>query len=404
MLFRNDCTNEMLSRHLYRIDEVISCLKYCLVRRIHTESAFWCLECIDTWLVMPMFESILYSWFYGVGTLNLQILSDLLDILEKDEIDMEEALRFTHAICNIQKRDVAVFYLMSAGLTEKQPDTLSIHGNTTENPAFQAIHQKKAVLAWTLLRTEWTAKEDEIWEFLLKKVDDKTSALFKRLKENEFIREHFLWESRALALLCSSEKYEWSSPSYEAPAHIQKDIDTWKAVEGKRERRIYKVRIEALQYGVQRSNEPSNQCNLIEIREPFWFLRNSPYWEGVREDIGVKWGTIVKNDDLKESFYDLYFPDDIPDEWSLKDQEKSHTYGLRAKDATDEIQERKHLRNFFSGYPSRGLLSWTSEALSKYPYGKGGFQKLYNENQENWKILQESWDLKPKIKKIQIPQ
>lgn len=393
----------MLSRHLYRIDEVLSSLKYCLLRRIHTEAAFWTLECIDTWLAMPMFQSILYSWFYGIGVLNLQILSDILDILEKDEIDMEDGMRFTHAICQIQIRDIAVFHLMVAGLTEKQPDTLSNHSNTSETAAFQAIDQKKGVFAWTLLRTQWASKEDEIWEFLSKKVDARTATLFKRLRNNEFVKENFLWESRALAVLCCVEKLGWSIPSYEVPSHIQEEIDVWKSLEGKRARRVYKIRVEAIQYGVQRSNEPSNQCNLIEIREPFWFLRNSPYWEGVREDIGVKWGTIVKNDDLKESFYDLYFPDDIPDEWSLKDQEKSHSYGLRVQGATDEIQEKKQLRNFFAGYSARGLLSWSSEALAKYPYGKGGFEKIYTENQETWQKIQESWDLRPKVKKIQIP-
>ena len=374
------------------------------MKRLHSESVFWCLECIDTWLAMEMFQCILYSWFYGIGTMNLQIVSDILDVLEKDELDMEEGLRFTHALCNFQKRDVAVFHLLAVGLTDKQPDTLSNHMQISESPAFRAILQKKTVLAWAILRTEWHAKEAEIWDFVCNHVDEKTAILLKRINESEFMREHFLWESRALAILCCTEKCEWSSPSYETPVHIQKEIEEWKTLEGKRARRIYKIRIEALQYGVQRSNEPSNQCNLNEIREPFRFLRDSPYWEGVREDIGVKWGTISKNDDLKESFYDLYFPDDIPDEWSLKDQEKSHSYGLRVNGATDEIQEKKHIRNFFSTYAARGLYSWSSDAISKYVYGKGGFDKLYSEKQDEWRKLQASWDLRPKVKKIQIPE
>lgn len=352
-----------------------------------------------------MFQCILYTWFYGIGTLNLQIVSDILDVLEKDELDMEEGLRFTHALCQFQKRDIAVFYLLVNGLTEKQPDTLSNHTKAeVKSSSFQAILQKKSVLAWTLLRTEWHVKEGEIWEFLSSLVDEKTAGLFKRLKDNEFMREHFLWESRAIAVLCCTDEAQWSNPFYEGPEFLQKDIEEWKTLEGKRNRRTYKIRVEAVQYGVRRSNEPSNQSNLHEIREPFRYLRDSPYWEGVREDIGVKWGTILKNDDLKESFFDLYFPDDIPDEWSLQDQEKSHTYGLRANGATDEIQEKKHIRNFFANYPARGVYSWSSDAIAKYLYGKGGFSKLYSENQGGWQELQKSWDLQPKVKKIQIPQ
>jgi hypothetical protein len=33
------------------------------------------------------------------------------------------------------------------------------------------------------------------------------------------------------------------------------------------------------------------------------------------------------NDDVLESFYDRFFPDDIPDEWSAADQCKSHGPG-----------------------------------------------------------------------------
>jgi hypothetical protein len=31
---------------------------------------------------------------------------------------------------------------------------------------------------------------------------------------------------------------------------------------------------------------------------------------------------------MKEEFYDTYFPNDIPDEWSAADREKSHSRGL----------------------------------------------------------------------------
>ena len=35
-----------------------------------------------------------------------------------------------------------------------------------------------------------------------------------------------------------------------------------------------------------------------------------------------------KSDEHKEAFYDTYFPDDIPDEWSLESREMSHGRGL----------------------------------------------------------------------------
>jgi hypothetical protein len=38
------------------------------------------------------------------------------------------------------------------------------------------------------------------------------------------------------------------------------------------------------------------------------------------------------SDDAKEAFYSTYFPDDIPDEWSLADQKKSHGAGMLRPD------------------------------------------------------------------------
>lgn len=390
----------MLSRHLYRIDEVLACYRYSLLKRLHSEAAFWALECIDTWNAMDMFQSLLYVYFYGIGVNNLQILSDILEVLEKDEIDMEEGLRLTHGICNTQKRDIAVFYLLCMGLTEKQPDTLSYKKTgSVDDPILEALQQKKCVLAWYFLRSQWSKDENGCWGKLLNCMDEKTAALFQRVKENEFVKEHFLWESRALALLACTEHISWTPVHYEISPILTTQIEEWKKCEGRRKRRAFKIRIEAIQYGVKRANEPSQQSNLNEIREPFRYLRGSPFWEGVLEDMGGKWNGILRNDDVKEAFFDLYFPDDIPDEWSKEDQEKSHTYGLRVSTATDEIQEKKHIRNLFSAFPSRGLASWTVEALAKYPYGKG-FQQTYSEIDNN----EENLDTRKKVKKIRVPE
>ena len=38
---------------------------------------------------------------------------------------------------------------------------------------------------------------------------------------------------------------------------------------------------------------------------------------------------IFPDDDTLEQFFDTYFPDDIPDEWSKEDQLKSHGRGVQ---------------------------------------------------------------------------
>jgi hypothetical protein len=51
-----------------------------------------------------------------------------------------------------------------------------------------------------------------------------------------------------------------------------------------------------------------NECSLT-----------SPYW---------KTRAVFTTDREKEDFYDTYFPNDIPDEWSLKEKLKSHGPGV----------------------------------------------------------------------------
>jgi hypothetical protein len=45
------------------------------------------------------------------------------------------------------------------------------------------------------------------------------------------------------------------------------------------------------------------------------------------------------DDDSLEKFYELYFPDDIPDEWSTVDQQKSHGRGCLEKATPSPLPE-----------------------------------------------------------------
>jgi hypothetical protein len=44
------------------------------------------------------------------------------------------------------------------------------------------------------------------------------------------------------------------------------------------------------------------------------------------------------NDDVLERFYEEFFPNDIPDEWSAADQQKSHGRGCKKVDGTPAKQ------------------------------------------------------------------
>ena len=63
-----------------------------------------------------------------------------------------------------------------------------------------------------------------------------------------------------------------------------------------------------------------------------------------------------------EEFYEKYFPDDIPDEWSKKDQQKSHGDGVLGPNDKPTIW--KYSRCFLSRTPQ---LAWnTTKTVNNY--------------------------------------
>ena len=90
-------------------------------------------------------------------------------------------------------------------------------------------------------------------------------------------------------------------------------VNSWIKKQGQRQGRIYFIEKEAL-YGIC-SSEPS----LEEIYNIYPLLKKAtPFWQRIVA------GYNINDDTAKEEFYSDWFPDDIPDEWSLEDQQKSH--------------------------------------------------------------------------------
>ena len=368
----------MLSRHLYRIDEVRANFRYSLLKGNIHESCFWCLELLDTQLFLEALEDCAWAWLYGIGIYGLGFLENFRSVVEREEIGADEILELAYMISRWSKRDSSVGWLLEEGLKSGQPDFLVRKGEG--NPVQMAIAQGKTGLAWALLRTRW----------------GEPSMCRKDIQIPDFIAERFVWETRALSLLatCWSAKSETISVP-PMPQELMRAIDEWKSLEGRRARRVYKIRSEAIQFGTKRSYEGNMETNIQEVRVPETALVGSPFWETVAEDMGG-WKKVRRNDDIRMAFYDLYFPDDIPDEWSKVDQEKSHGYGLFVKTSSRLNQYNKQLRCLFTGLSVRGVQSWTvTKRATEETYAE-----LYEKEQERWAREMNEWDLRPRKKKL----
>jgi len=237
-----------------------------------------------------------------------------------------------------------------------------------------------------LLRCRWssTSEEGGAWPLLLSLSTPKTRPVLELFKE----QTEFVWESRAAALLLVCQPKVAAAPKYYVDERL---VAEWSELEGRRARRQFKIRSEACLLYSERGRMPRTTTNIEEIREPLTALHGSPYWDTIAAEFGG-WKPIYKNDASKEAFYDLYFPDDIPDEWSVADQEKSHGRGYVGGGGEDE---KRLLMSLYGTSSSLGLVSWTHDAIRK-----GLDLSLYETRQEAWSAIQKRWNLTPRTKKI----
>lgn len=359
-----------LTRHFYREDEVKASFFNCLIHRRVEEAIFWATELFDSFLgeeILPIFKR---AWLLSVGPQYRKGFIEVAGL--EEEADVYQTLQNFMTL----PKDASVFTLLVRGAScESQPDRLCRKPciartdlDEVDRCVWRAISQKKALLAFCLLRTRWN------W------------ALFGEDPYLTALRVEDTWEARAAAIVyaCSS-KIEKS---------INKKVvycrDEWAALEGRRARRKFAVRSVAILWGTARSTG-SSETELLDI-EPA--LKGSAYWEEVAKDMGG-WDKIKKNTAVREAFYELYFPDDIPDEWSLGEREKSHGAAIAA-------QQEKFWTSLFWNTSSFGLVTFTQEAIRKCKWNFANFEEAYSSGQAQWTEAQRSWLLGPVQKKLQI--
>jgi hypothetical protein len=230
---------------------------------------------------------------------------------------------------------------------------------TVQKAVIDCLKRGKLQEAWLLGRA---LTEDEHWLLL-----EGIATDLERCEELHALKELRECRQESLAaayVLVSLDHITWMQ-SQEAldntvPREVKAAIDDWATLDmsnSMRRRRVMKPRPEALLLtarGAQspyESSEPQIQGGLLQA------LLTSEYWSAILEPymVGGKW----KTPRHKELFYDTHFPQDIPDEWSLADREKSHGRGLgktkelaRTRFIQLTLQYSKSLELWNSTFPS----------------------------------------------------
>jgi hypothetical protein len=367
-------TSKNLTKHLYRKDEVLSSLRWSIITHNITETAFWTIELFVSGLVQECTELLETVWLYHISFGSWFALRLVHSIYEAGDISQENIIAITCAFAKRRTCDSTIFHLLLRGAIDKasKPWTPAFSHATEYNTVQQAILEclKRGKLqeAWLLGRA---LTEEEQWLML-----DGVAADLGRVEELNMLKDLRECRQESLAaayVLVSLDHITWMQ-SQEAldntmPKEVQMAIDDWATLaKSMRKRRAIKPRPEALlltarcQQTPYESSEPEIQGGLLQA------LLASEYWSVVLEPymVGGKW----KTPRHKELFYDTHFPQDIPDEWSLADREKSHGRGLgktkeqaRARFIQLTLQYSKSLELWNSTFPSSLDCSMEWDAL-----------------------------------------
>ena len=356
-----------LTRNLYREDEVVAALRLSVARGRTREAAFWVQEGIESGMDVVILQTLLRIWLYNVGVENLSWLAWFLTGLKEDTPFTEEhIIALTVSLVNSMnsRGDSTVFAMLAIGMGEPTPDrvgftvlpeNLRMMTLTKEEITFvRAILQGKFVLAWNLSRPLW---ESGRAEQILEAMD---SPQFHLETLGPLYSADFLWDFRALSIVIANVSGCLHRPLNPIPSADPTILQLWnqRALLPMRERRELGVPSECLYFYTDRGSLKTNQSTDVELRHRLESaLKSSNFWsefESNFTDSGIQ----------REEFYETYFPNDIPDEWSTTDRAKSHGLGVIPVGPHDASAILRRTLQIFYRVPSKRIWNGLETAIA----------------------------------------
>jgi len=342
-----------LTRHFYEQDEVQAALFYAGSRRRPQETVFWCHELILSGWASEAIRILFESWLWNYGPFHVEWYEDAWERLSPAEITAEDILICAHRLSQCKTKDHSLWKLLSLSaahhpalfdaVTPRSPPVFP-----SEDPKEQffvrALYQRKAASAWWAACYLTVSRYWELVEWYATTVWMKDNTQWMtRLRDYEpllgYTSEGYDRAVRAMVLLtlCSSLSQRSGGASHTLPSLPDAPI-------GRRASRIYSIPMECL-YGITRRGRMMRTASTVEgLNDVEKGMRGCPFWEEAMEpyQIGGQW----ISDEAMEQFYEAHFPDDIPDEWTRAEKEKSHGPGVYGGEA--HTLEGYGQRMFFS--------------------------------------------------------
>lgn len=347
-----------LTRHLYEMSEVVSALQTCLYNS-WPRAQFWLWELVRSDEAELAYDTLMDTWLRLGGAHDPTVLAttqpapddavgwcQLLLRIENARRAAKTltAERFLNATAAMEDPPAEQLIPLQLQNPRAEPFLLALQDTeelTQEEgrhlfAAFQAATNRTEAM-WLLQAVQPILSADTIWTL----IDALLPLLPPCIRDTagpDPVRQ-LLHQAAAIMLLCmtAEERSEALTPQCPNPWSHVRDWARWDANLDRRAGRHHEIPAAALHAGTARGSIPSRYTNISDVRDPVPLLAEGcRWWRAALASAGItvdeEAGTIeFPDDDVLESFYALHFPDDIPDEWSARDQQKSHGRGCSEK-------------------------------------------------------------------------
>jgi hypothetical protein len=373
-----------LSRHFYSLDEVQSALYYTTSRNNPQETLFWCQELILSGCISEAISTLFDSWLWNKGPFYLQWFIHAWNKLASHELSEHDIILSTYQLVTSTQNDNSLWNILVLNtsspnkipdrITRKTPKNLP-SDDKKEIYFVRALFQRKAQSAWWCSHYIQSERVWELLEWYAKVICptyyDSYHICFEALQHYDqllgYRSDEYDIIVRCLAILslCLSEekqKQTFAPLPSQLNTHYQQIMEQQAYHVGRKQYRIYTIPSACLYGTTLRGCSKWSQQNINQLYHVEKYMIGCPFWDEVLSEYAIiteKQEVEWKSDEQMEEFYNTYFPDDIPDEWTKLDKMKSHGDGILGP--KDQPQLLKYSRNYLSKYTR---LAWNTTTLT----------------------------------------
>lgn len=396
----------MYTRHFYRMDEVKAALQYSIHKKNMNESIFWAKELFDSEEFEHITEVLFLSWFYSIGTGNIEILHKILhtNVQNEDEL-LQLVYAMTYLKDSMRSCTLPVMFVCGLGNVEK-----GTHNIYFEMPALLKQENTKVD---TFIRTTLLGKYIHAWKqyinletrdfellkniSIVKHKNADIVELIESLNSLECVPKIYI-ECAIICILCTHKSVlqEAKGSIRSMDDEVKQKITIYSLMIGRKKRRVFEIPKMCLYGKTKRGGMTFEESNIHELYDPEYIIENSKVNDTI-VDLYGSYEDLVEDAGQLEKFYDWYFPDDIPDEWGLDDKKKSHGFGVNQK--MDKPVLRRYLTRWIDLksncfiWDKETLVSRLIEQIDHY-FDDFYFEKKMLELYTNIHTKEDIWNLK----------